>query len=178
MKIKRPWYYNFTWLVCLPNDIMTWMVVLLIRALFGKKLHLNNGLWCELREDSWFRKKFYMPWGGTTLGHGGFYNFDKTKGPGIDTYIEFHEHIHVEQYEAGMLRSFIIGLLVFLGATLMGQLFIGLILGWNIWAFGSIFTFGPNWLQALIRGEEAYMGSHHEEAAYAQTELKARKDRK
>ena len=167
--MKKPWYFSFIWLVCLPSDIIVWLATLVVWALWGTKLHWCNGLWCELKESSWPARTWYKPWGGTTFGHGGFYNDGLSGEKGIDTYIEFHENIHVEQYEAGMLRTFIIALaiLIFTGNW---------ILAGAIWISGGLLTFGPNWLTALLRGEPAYRGSHHEEAAYAQTELKARKD--
>ncbi|RLD67833.1 MAG: hypothetical protein DRI98_12360 [Bacteroidetes bacterium] len=172
---RQPWYSHIKWLYCFPNNIIIWIATLIIWSLYGHRLHWNDGLWCELKKDSWPSRTWYKGWGGTTLGHGGFYATGKTKGQGVDTEIEFHEHIHIEQFEAGMLRVFLIAIFIMSVCLLASQPMLGLYIALPLWFAGALITFVPNWLQALIRGEEAYMGSHHEESAYAQTELKKRK---
>ena len=154
-------------------------------------------LWCDLKKGSWPTRSWYgifsegrtwlrgnkpdlntpdrvtrygkfRTWGGTTLGHGGFY------GPGIVqqdvawSAVQEHEHVHVEQFEAAMLGSFVMSALMVVAVTvLVGHVpvvyFIGLIGWWLGYAMMGI----ANWGTAWLRGEDPYRGSHHEEAAYA-----------
>lgn len=144
-------------------------------------------LWTSLRPNSWparswYRKKAVDPetgrkrlvelpdyaqarygrwrtWGATTLGHGGF------TGPGVlETGkwlpIQEHEHKHVEQFEAAMLRAFMVSIFVVLTrwefqASDVAQ-----------WWLGYVWMGVAGWLTAWLRGEDPYRGSHHEEAAY------------
>ena len=158
-----------TYLYTLIWDIPIWILIILMWALWGTKLQWNEGLWFELKKGSCFYRSIYEGWGGTTLGHGGWYAPHYTGGKGIDQPVEFHEHVHVEQYEAGMLRSFIWAVAVFILLFKLGHLQEAIIAGLAFWFSGGLMTWIPNWLQAKVRGEKAYLGSHHEEAAYART---------
>jgi hypothetical protein len=78
---------------------------------------------------------------------------------------EYHEFIHIRQYED----------LNLLGAVLGGLLCIvswptGLI----IWATSGALWLVPNFISGWIRTGDPYMGSEHELSAYAQTERVAR----
>jgi hypothetical protein len=167
-----------------------------VHAIIGKRKtwHWLDGFWFELDEKSWFVRKFYQGWGGTTLGHGGWYregkigdektsverrggrNFIVTEQV-IDTEIEFHEHVHVEQYEAAMLNAFLVGAAVFLGFLIFTHIYAGIILGGGLWFTGYFRMAVSRWLTAWMRGEEVYRGSAHEEAAYALAEEYERKKR-
>jgi hypothetical protein len=144
------------------------------------------GLWTDLKKDSWPTRSWYrkkvkgkyveMPesmrevygqwytWGATTLGHGGFFG-PKSSLEGWSPTKE-HEDTHVEQFEASMLRSFIVGLSN--GGVLfgLGHPIAALIVFLISWWLGYLLMGIANWSTALLRGEEAYGGSHHEEAAY------------
>lgn len=159
-----------TYIYTIVWDLPCWVVLLLMYALWGTKLHWNEGLWFEFKKNSWPAKTWYNRWGGTTFGHGGFFNTFLSGGEGIDTPTEVHEHVHVEQYEAGMLRAFLYAIAVTAVIVYCGHPKVAAITGGAIWFSGSLMTWIPNWLQAFIRGERAYLGSHHEEAAYAITE--------
>jgi len=137
----------------------------------------TDGWWIELDRKSWFVRTFYQGWGGTTLGHGGWYREGKTKGPEIDTGIERHEHVHVEQFEASMLDSFITGVFVFLSCFFYECTILGIWIGGIIWLTGYLRMALSRWIQAWIRGEDMYRGSAHEEAAYAIVEEYERRKR-
>lgn len=116
------------------------------------------------------RRSHYVSWGGTTLGHAVFYGPGRTE-PGMWTPLQEHEiGVHVEQYEASMLHSLIVGAAV----ALAWQTSAGIWLGVAIWATGFLQMLAANWTTAWLRGEDPYRGSAHEEAAYAIEELYGR----
>ena len=186
---KRPIRYWLTYLWTFPWDIPAWFVVLLIWLFWGTKLQWLEGLWCELKPNSWPTRTWYRKrnkngaaeindvedqptlgrwktWGGTTVGHRGFFGPSKSGGEGIDTPIEVHEHFHVEQYEAAMLAGLILSGSVFLATFLTGgkPIWVMHIAMWvGFWAF----SYSMSALQAWLRGESGYRGSHLEEGAYA-----------
>lgn len=198
----RPWYYWLTYIWTCTHDIITMLVVFLIWLFWGTRLSWNEGLWCELKPKSWPARTWYRhkkdgkpvenpehvqehmgkwkTWGGTTLGHGGFYGpgrmysilgEDPENAGDIDTEVEYHEHIHVDQYESNMLRGMLMGITLF-GAILGsgGDRSWALLIGMLTWTFWTWMVTATNALQAVIRGESAYRGSVHEEHAYAAAE--------
>ena len=197
MKAKR---HIVLYLICLPWDLVAYLTVLLIRLFWGKGLRWETPpyakergggpcLTCQMKDGSlpvrkgtfpvgWYlRDKTTDPpraWGGTTLGHGIFYGprgrFDDDQNNEW-TRTQEHEHYHVEQHEAAMVASFIVGLAVFVTLMAMGQWVAALALGISIWASGYLMMAAGGWLSALLRGEKAYLGSQHEESARAQTDV-------
>lgn len=188
---KKPIRHIIIYLWTLPLDIIAWLTVLFVWLFWGTKLHWLEGLWCELKPDSWptmtwyrrkikglhkinppeFQKEYgtWLTWGGTTLGHGGFYGPGRSQGSGIDTVVEYHEHIHVEQAEVSMLITFIIGLFIFMYLLMLENVHNALIAGILVWISGCFLFAAGGWVTAWFRGEDPYMGSQHEESAYAQT---------
>ena len=164
----------------------------------AKESGAGPGLWCDLKPNSWPTRSWYrhksdgeyreLPesyhaiwgkwstWGGTTLGHGGFYSPVSSKNlvwNGGDmaleeswTDTEEHENVHVEQFEASMLRSFITGLGAGTELTAFGHFIAGPITFLFIWWMGYWMMGIANWATAGLRGEDPYRGSHHEEGAY------------
>jgi hypothetical protein len=175
MTPKRPKRYWLTYLWTLPWDLaVVWPVAILMWLFWGKRLQWNTGLWAVISSKSWFVRKLYGSYAGTTLGHGGFIIEGYEGGEGIDTEVEYHEDQHVEQYEfimlAGLVISAVFALVIFLAGGEVLWLLHGLmwVLSWEIVYLCSL-------LQAWLRGEKAYKGSALEESAYAQTEAWARK---
>lgn len=181
------------------NITVCWPAVLIIRLAWGSDLRWESfggtpSLWTDLKPDSWPTRSWYrlkdndgspapttedqraagmgkwQTWAGTTLGHGGFY------GPGWadsenPTHVQRHEHVHVEQFEVSMLRSFAEGAIFGVaGALASGNASFGVGAFLVLWWLGYIFWGVPGFIVAFLRGEPAYMGSVHEESAYAQTE--------
>lgn len=188
LKVKR---HLLLYFVCLPWDLLMWGLVFCIWALWGTRLEWENSrdnpegdaeegpggpcLTCGLKPKSWpvskgrWPKGWYLkengrPWGGTTLGHAIFYGPFKRplKGQSWKS-VQVHEHVHVEQYEAAMLRSFWVACVV----VLIGQSTAFVWLAAIIWLTGYFQMGVANWTTAWLRGENPYRGSHHEEAAYA-----------
>lgn len=167
MKWNRYIPYVWTW----PFDVVIWLVWLLLCSLWGENLRWEEGcLVFNWRSGSWPARTWYRPWGGTTLGHAIFYNWYVKTEPDVENFepIQVHEHVHVEQYEAWMLASCVIGLVVQLTVGLAhGQWVTGSVLGGIIWFLGYAWMGVGGYLTAIVRGEDAYRGSQHEEAAYA-----------
>lgn len=195
MKTKK---HIVLYIICLPWDILAYLVVLLIRLFWGKGLRWETPpysketgggpcLTCQIKDGSLPVRKgrfpvgWYLrdrnadpprPWGGTTLGHGIFYGpngrFDDDPEKSW-TGTQEHEHYHVEQHEAAMVASLIVGLVVFVVLLALGHPVAASIVGVGAWASGYLLMATGGWIAALLRGEPAYRGSQHEESARAQT---------
>lgn len=160
----------------------------------AKETGAGPGLWCDLKPDSWPTRSWYRSkingklverseglrkvlgrwhtWGATTLGHGGFY------GPGASKQFvrnilteawvvtEEHENVHVEQFEASMVRSFLVATVVSIELLALGHPIAALVTFLVLWWLGYLLMVVSNWLTAWLRGEDPYRGSLHEEAAY------------
>jgi hypothetical protein len=87
-------------------------------------------------------------------------------GDGIDTELETHEHLHVEQYEVVMLLVF----LILMGWTIQAIHLGTLAATWPIllgyWALGGFLGTVAAWAVAWMRGESMYRGNVMEEGAY------------
>lgn len=165
MKWSRYLTYIWTW----PYDLIMWLVWLVMCAMWGEKLRWEEGcLVFNLKVDSWPARTWYRRWGGTCLGHVIFYNSHVTPdATGRWHPTQVHEHVHVEQYEASMLSSFIVGLTVFSVCAASGLVVTGAVLGGILWFFGYLWMGLSSWLTAVVRGGHLYVDSHHEEAAYS-----------
>jgi hypothetical protein len=162
--VKRPKRYYLTFLWTGIWDVLLWVFLVLFRLFFGKRLFWQNGLWCEIRKGSWFYKVWAVLFSGMTLGHGGLYGPGVPGGPEIDTGTEFHEHIHVEQFEAAMLLSFVVGVVMLISGS---EWWVSAL----VWLLGGSTAYYASLAQAWLRGEKPYRGSHLEESAYSQTDL-------
>jgi hypothetical protein len=160
--MKRPNRYLLTYIWTIAFDLLMWLLVLIVWLFSGTKLHWCDGLWCEVKRGSFLAKTWAVKWAGLTLGHGGIYGPDRSGGDGLDTKVELHEHVHVEQYEAAMLASQVIGIAAYFAGAAWWMCL-------AIWLLGGAWAYGAALVQAWLRGEEPYRGSHLEESAYAQT---------
>jgi len=166
MKRPRRWLLTFLW--TFPADIISWFFILLVRLTFGAKLFWIDGLWAELRWRSWPDRVWGKRWAGVTMAHGGIFASGRSGGKGVDTKTELHELVHVEQFEARMLASFVLGLssvvmLLFAGYSGATMLWVG----GSIWMVSWPLGYTASLVQAYLRGEDPYEGSYLEEAAYA-----------
>jgi hypothetical protein len=110
-------------------------------------------------------RTWYAEWGGTTLGHGGFYrNGTFTQGW---SQIQEHEHVHVEQLEAASLYGLFVAIAVFVVLMALGHFTVGPIFGVLLWWLSILLSTGAAMATAWLRGEDPYRGSHTEEAAYS-----------
>lgn len=153
-------------LLCWPLFIGT-IVASIVGAIWGEKgawrTWRNGCLRARLRADSWFYKKFYTRWGGTTLGYGMFL------APDADQKVEDHEDVHIEQFEDATIGGFWIGAIA-----------CAIVHSW--WGFGAWLAcwmltvwavYFAGTLVAWLRSEpDAYRGNAWEEAAYAITQVK------
>lgn len=162
-------------LVCLPwNLVVAWPWTLFVRLFWGTSLlweiaPTSGGLWAltvDLREDSWFNRKWGSAWAGTTLGHSIVYGAGRRVPGAAWSPIQAHEHDHVEQFEGSMAVHALLGLLI---GTLSAVVDFAWAIGLAVWFLGYLVFLGGGWLGAILRGENAYAGSAHEEAAVAET---------
>jgi len=192
------WSHWILYVICLPWDlIVAWPAVLLIRLLWGEELrwekppaytsaHGGGGGWvltCKIRKGSFpvtegvWPKGWYLrkeadgkkhSWGGTSLGHGIFYGANVLRMGDKWLRVQAHEHVHVEQAEVAMLRSFIVGLVSGIVLLALGHPLAALFTFLGIWTSGYLMMGVAGWLTAVLRGEPHYWGSTHEESARAQ----------
>ena len=148
-------------------DVAIWILILFMRFAWGRQLCWNDGLWVELRGNSWPVRTWYKGYSGTTLLHGGILGPGCAGGQGIDTDTEEHESVHVEQAEAAMLAGLLFGLypvlMAALGESSMGT---AIATGCSIWLSSWPVYYIAASITAVLRGEKAYRGNHLEEAAY------------
>lgn len=164
--------FTFLW-----DVTVAWPVVILVRLLWGRNLRWEKPpfpkpggpvLVCEFKEGSWPNRTWFSGWAGVTLGHAIVYNSGVADPDGWSM-IQEHEHVHVEQYEGSSLGYFFHGLWVGTAASFMSPTF-GPIIGVVLWWTGPAIMVFADQLVALMRGEDAYAGSSHEESAYAQAD--------
>lgn len=189
------WTHWILYFVALPwNLLVAWPAILLIRWFWGTDLRWETPpyaqergcgpvLTCNIRPGTFpvtpgrFPKGWYLrketngtlrSWGGTTLGHGIFYGSRIIRSTGTWFSVQAHEHIHVEQFEASMLLSFVIGMISGIVALSLGHPWAGAGLFMGIWSTGYLLMAASGWVTAVLRGEPHYMGAHFEEHAYAE----------
>ena len=168
MRRPRRWWLTFLW--TFPADVVTWAVVLLIRALWGARLSWLDGLWVELRERSWLDRTWGRRWLGFTLGHGGVIAAGRGGGPGADTETERHELVHTEQFEVVMLIGFVMGLVCAVTALVDGCCCAAVTSWLLVWLGSWPLGYAAAAAQAYLRGEDPYTGNAWEESAYSQGE--------
>jgi len=165
------------YIVALPwNLTVAWPAILLIRLFWGDHLRWETPpapgaggpvLVCELRKGSWPARTWYKKWGGTTLGHGIFYNWGLIRA-GHWSSLQKHEHVHVEQFEAAMLSALLTSVWVSIVVAALGHGLAALVLWLLLWWSGGLLGPVGGWIAAWLRGEDPYRGSAHEESAYSQ----------
>ena len=69
-KYHRSWLGSVAlYVATFPQDIVALLLILLFYVFSGKEFIWDRGcLWCVLKEDSWFVRRIYYKWGGTTFG--------------------------------------------------------------------------------------------------------------
>lgn len=150
----RPWYRLFLYVGTLPTDVVGWLTMLVVRALWGRDLGWVDGvLFVRLLKDSWFERTFYKQWAGTAIGHAVMIS-DRT---GTETTIR-HELVHVEQVEGAGLAGLFCALLVLYWSWWVALL---------LWALMPSVIYVASGCAAVLRGESWYRGNHLEEAARA-----------
>lgn len=161
-----PKRHIFVYVYCLAGDLIGYLIALVMYAIFGGKLIWENGLWCAVPDESLWCRKIAKGFSGGTVGHGGWLRMRLIGGDGIDTELESHEHLHVEQYEVVMLLVFVI----LIGWTIQA-IYLGTIAAmWPLllvyWALGGLLGTVAAWIVAWLRGESMYRGNTMEEGAY------------
>ena len=159
------------YMACLPLDILTLIVVLFCRVLWGEEIVIDKvsghgpgtspTIWCVFRSDSWPMRTWYKGWAGTTLGHGGILA-PYAHGTDRWTLTQWHENVHVEHVEAECLTGLILGAVLLIWCPWWVSLL--------VWTFMTWLVNLGRWANAWLRGEGAYRGAFHEKAARAISE--------
>jgi hypothetical protein len=147
---------------------MTWpLIVFTLPTVFlGNLLGLLSLTFGMTKDPRFKRGVFQLTWRdwvadrwrySTTLGACMFLHPDRR----LDT--EYHEFIHVRQYEDLNLLGAVIG-----GLCCIVSWKLGLIL----WLSSGAIWLLPNFISGWIRFGDPYMGSEHERSAYAQTKYR------
>lgn len=148
------------YMACLVMDVPVWVVAMILSLTFGTKRRVvSHGKHGPVLLVAVPKK--IMGWrSGMTICHTIFLSEDRFPEEGEWNSLLEHESVHVEQFEAAMLRSAVVGL----AAGSWGQM---AALGMTVWSVGALMMFLSASATAWLRGESFYRGAHHEEAAYA-----------
>lgn len=156
----KPWRRIFLYVASAGVDLPVWLIALVMSLVLRTErrwvAHQNESpvLFVAIPEK-------IMGWrSGMTICHTIFYREDKMPAEGVWGSLQEHESVHVEQFEATMLRSAIVGVI----AGVWGQ---STALGLVLWVTGPLLMFLAAGVTAVLRGESFYRGAHHEEAAYS-----------
>lgn len=164
-------------LICLPMNLLVgWPIILFIRAAWGTGLRWEiapgsgglPALTCDLKGGSWPARTWYKSWAATTFGHAIFYA-SGVRTDGTWSTEQDHEHRHVEQFEGAMGAHALLGLLLFFALVGVSP-WPAVACGLSVWMLGWLTHLVGGWIAAILRGEPAYSGSAHEEAARAQAD--------
>ena len=139
----------------LPTLIQGYVLGLLSLALgFTMKPKFTKGI-LQTTWRPWFAKRWRYS---TTLG--AFMGLHPDRGP----WTEYHEFIHVRQYEDLNLLGVVLG-----GLCCFWDWRLGL----GLWASSGMLWLLPNFISGWVRFGQPYMGSEHERSAYAQSRCRA-----
>lgn len=160
--IKRPLRFYLLYLFTIEADLWCWVLVSLVRMIFGQRLHwIDGGLWSEIRKKTLFAKHF--KYAGVTFGNGGLL---RENGAGdldtIDSPLEFHEARHVHQHQVMQVVGWLYTLFNYFVCDASLWTFVTVPFGFMIAYLSAMFV-------AVMRGEEWYRGNIFERSAYAQT---------
>lgn len=138
--------------LCLPNLLLSWLVMLVVRAAWGATLTAQQGVFIvRLKADSWLSRMWAGRWLGFCMGHGVIVAADA----GDSTLT--HELIHTRQIQGdciahavpaafvGIATHWAVGLLYLLAAPLLAYVSSGLV--------------------AVLRGKRFYTDNDREQAA-------------
>ena len=149
------------YIICLPVDLFVWIYILILHVACGARLYWKRGLWLVMSPDAPITQKYYYLVEGRCFGHGGYFTSEPSES------LEYHEiNVHGEQYESHMLTGFVSACLIALGWILLESTGVA-IAAVIIWLGASRIAVGCASLVAMSLGEDGYMGSHLEEAAYS-----------
>lgn len=101
------------------------------------------------------------------MGHGGWVSEAYSGEEGLDSPVEFHEHVHVEQYEVIMFTVMTVNVTMAIASLLLGASYRILWVAGLVQLLGGVIGLISSVIVTKLRGEHAYRGSSHEEAAYA-----------
>jgi hypothetical protein len=144
------------YVITLPADIVSLLIVLFIRVAWGSRLNVESGcIVVTLSSGSWPMRAWYRGWAGTTFCHSIML---APLTPDGRARVLAHELVHVEQVEARMLAGLLFGIVI--AATWHP------VAGVIAWALSSVLNYVAAGVVAVLRGKSFYRGNAYEVAAY------------
>lgn len=148
-------------LVTLPSDLVGWLMVLVIHAMWGRRLFWYKGaLFTVLKEDSWPRNPgkrgggWYQKWAGTTFTS----NAIMLSESGMNTKVVEHELQHSRQMVVSSFAFLIAAIVVAIWAWWVAL---------PMWALGSLLISAANFFESWSNGGDAYRDNIQEQHARA-----------
>jgi hypothetical protein len=143
--------------LCLPNVLASWLILLLVRALWGKAMRMQNGvLIVTLAEKSWPMRTWWRKWAGFCAGHA------IMLAPDQDVVVP-HELEHTIQVQVNSI------------AHIVPALAIGLAIHWSLGLvyllLAPLLQYVAAMLVALLYGQQAYRDNIYERAARDATKV-------
>lgn len=149
-------------LVTLLPDLVGWLIVLIIHAMWGRRLFWYKGaLFTVIKDDSWPRNKnkfwggWYAKWGGTCLTS---HAIMLSEG-GMNTRVVEHELQHSRQQ---VVRG-----LAFLIPSIFVMIFWSWWFGLLIWGFGGLLISIASFFESWSNGGDPYRDNVQEQHARA-----------
>lgn len=144
--------------LCLPIVLISYAIVLFIRAAWGKELWWEEGvLFVRLHPDSWPSRTWFKRWGGSCFGHG------IMLAAASEQIVIRHELQHTEQIESNTIA----GLVAALALCWMWPYGLSLLL----WPMMPVLCYLAGMLMAWARGSKRpYRDNFLERAAYDATD--------
>lgn len=141
--------------LCLPNILASWLIMLVVRALWGKTMWMEDGvLVVILDETSWPMRTWWKNWAGFCAGHGIMLAPEQP--------VLSHELEHTVQVEANSI------------AHIPAAIAIGIAAHWSLGLvyllLAPLVQYGAAMLVAVLRGQAAYRDNFYERAARDATE--------
>lgn len=138
-----------------PTDFISLLIVLAIRAMWGKRLVLEAGcVIVELDPKSWPMRTWYRGWGGTTFCHAIML---APLGESRVRVLE-HELVHVRQMEGYALLGLVLAVpLAFAWHPLAALV---------AWSVTPLLAYECAGIVAVLRGGSFYTDNANEQAAY------------
>ena len=177
----RTWRSLFLYLFCLPVDIFAFVCLFFIWAIFGKSLRFEKkpifytdydtknsfksfkleppGNWvltCEVK-SKYIR---WCPYNAMTVApHAILYRIGSRGDSKSWSRVQEHEHVHVEQYEAGGVLGTFLAMFLLIFSSCWFAIIVWLLCPWMY--------MGASYITSWFRGEDLYYGAAIEEGARA-----------
>jgi len=165
----KPWTRWLLYPALLPTDIVGWLLVCVLRLLFGKALGWEDGvLIVDLDPNSWFATTLFKNWGGATIGHAIIVHSVSAEAR---KRILTHERVHVTQHETNALAGLVLALPTCVMLDFPRLAGLVLPLAGFVWTMTPWLVYVAGYITGACYGLNAYLGNPAEEAARDHTQV-------